>query len=147
TAIFPMGTVEDITDEVWEKVLAINIKGMKQYSFSFLSFSLLLSLKGYALMAKHIVPIMKQQQESSAIINLASGSGMIAIPKSVPYPATKAAIIQMTKSLALDLGAHNIRVISVSPGPIGMARFHLKNCNVEAVVFDDLPINPIVTYA
>ncbi|CAF1149822.1 unnamed protein product, partial [Didymodactylos carnosus] len=99
TAVFPMGTVEDITDEVWNSVLAINVKG-------------------YALMAKHIVPIMKCQQETCSIINLASGSGMIAIQKSVPYSATKAAIIQMTKNLALDLGTHNIRVISISPGPI-----------------------------
>lgn len=79
-------------------------------------------------MAKHIVPIMKQQQRSCSIINLASGSGMIAIQRSVPYSATKAAIIQMSKNLALDLGAYNIRVNSISPGPIGTAAL---NCEIE----------------
>ena len=71
-------------------------------------------------MAKHIVPIMKRQQESSSIINIASIAGMIARPQSVPYSTTKAAIIQMSKNLAVDLGPYNIRVISVSPGPIGI---------------------------
>ncbi len=74
-------------------------------------------------MAKLIVPIMKQQQETCTIINFASASGMIAIPKSVPYPTTKAAIIQMSKNMSLDLGTYNIRVISISPGPIGMSNF------------------------
>ena len=77
-------------------------------------------------MAKHIVPIMKRQEDTCSIINVASVSGMIARQKSVPYSATKAAIIQMTKNLALDLGAHNIRVISISPGPIGMTSFVSK---------------------
>lgn len=110
-----MGGVEDITDEVWNNVLAINIKG-------------------YALMAKHIVPIMKQQQETCSIINLASGSGMIAIPNSIPYSATKAAIIQMSKNLALDLGAYNIRVVSISPGPIGMKKSHEKHRSFQKTV-------------
>ena len=71
-------------------------------------------------MAKHIVPIMKQQQKSCCIINLASGAGMIATQNSVPYSTTKAANIQMTKNLAFDLGPYKIRVVSISPGPIGM---------------------------
>lgn len=96
-----MGSIEEITDEVWNNVLSVNVKS-------------------YALMAKHVAPIMKQQQRSCSIINIASISGMVAHPNWVPYSTTKAAVIQMSKNLALDLGPYNIRVLSVSPGPIGM---------------------------
>ena len=53
-----------------------------------------------------------------AIVNLSSISAFGAQPHFVTYSATKAAILQMTKNVALDLAPFNIRVNAVCPGTI-----------------------------
>ena len=53
-----------------------------------------------------------------AIVNLASISSFVAQPQFVTYSATKAAILQMTRNLALDLAPDGIRVNCVCPGTI-----------------------------
>jgi NAD(P)-dependent dehydrogenase (short-subunit alcohol dehydrogenase family) len=53
-----------------------------------------------------------------AIVNLASISSFVAQPQFVTYSATKAAILQMTRNLALDLAPSKIRVNCVCPGTI-----------------------------
>ena len=68
-------------------------------------------------MAKHIGSIMKKQNYGS-IVNTVSTLGLLDIPDTAPYSATKGAILQSTRNLALDLGSFNIRVNSVSPGSI-----------------------------
>jgi NAD(P)-dependent dehydrogenase (short-subunit alcohol dehydrogenase family) len=73
--------------------------------------------RGFALMAKAVVPFMKKQK-SDAIIQMSSMSGFIAQPDFVPYSTTKGAILQMTRGLALNLGPFNIRCNSICPGPI-----------------------------
>jgi NAD(P)-dependent dehydrogenase (short-subunit alcohol dehydrogenase family) len=75
------------------------------------------NIRGYALMAKYIVPILKKQN-SGSIINISSCAGLVAHSNFLPYSTTKGAIIQMTRNLALDLGSFNIRVNSISPGAI-----------------------------
>jgi 3-oxoacyl-[acyl-carrier protein] reductase len=50
------------------------------------------------------------------IINMASLAGKVPFPGQSVYGATKAAVIQLTKSLSVELGPHNIRVNSVCPG-------------------------------
>ena len=77
-----------------------------------------MNVRGYALMAKHVVPYMKQQR-SGSIVQFASISAMIAQPGFVPYSTSKGAVLQMTRNLALDLGPYNIRCNSVAPGCIG----------------------------
>ncbi|CAF1093658.1 unnamed protein product [Rotaria sp. Silwood1] len=73
------------------------------------------NVRGYALMAKAVVPLMKNQR-SGSIIQLASISSWVAQPEFVPYSTTKGAILQMTRNLALDLGSFNIRCNSICPG-------------------------------
>lgn len=93
-----LGNIEEVSSEDWTRVFDTNVRG-------------------YALMARHIAPIMKKQNYGS-IVNIASTLGHIAIPNTVPYSVTKGAIIQLTRNLALDLGSYNIRVNTVSPGSI-----------------------------
>lgn len=83
-AIFQFGAIEDITDEQWTNVLNINIKG-------------------YAYHAKYCVPYMKAQH-SGSIIHMCSISSILSQPKFIPYNTTKAAVLQMSKNLAHDLG-------------------------------------------
>ena len=82
--------------EAWSQILNVNVRG-------------------YALMAKAVVPLLKKQR-SGSIIQMASISSWIAQPEFVPYSTTKGAILQMTRNLALDLGSFNIRCNAICPG-------------------------------
>jgi NAD(P)-dependent dehydrogenase (short-subunit alcohol dehydrogenase family) len=53
-----------------------------------------------------------------SIINIASVAGLRPQPGSVLYSMTKAALIMLTKSWALELGPHNVRVNAIAPGLI-----------------------------
>jgi NAD(P)-dependent dehydrogenase (short-subunit alcohol dehydrogenase family) len=88
----------DATPEEWRPMLDINIMGP-------------------ALVAKHVVPPIRRSGGGS-IINLASISSFIAQPNYVTYNTTKAAILGMTRCMAMDLAPDNIRVNSVCPGVV-----------------------------
>ncbi len=79
--------------------------------------SLGVNVKGSALMASAIVPLMRAAG-GGAIVNLASISGHIAQPNRWTYNATKGAILSLTRCQALDLARDGIRVNSISPGTI-----------------------------
>ena len=67
--------------------------------------------------AKHVVPAIRRSGGGS-IVNLASISSFIAQPNYVTYNTTKAAILGMTRCMAMDLAPDNIRVNSVCPGVV-----------------------------
>ncbi|CAF0789855.1 unnamed protein product [Adineta ricciae] len=98
-AVFVFGEVENISAADWSRNFDVNVRG-------------------YALLVKYIAPIMKKQR-SGSIIQFGSISGVVAQIPFLPYGADKAAVIQMTKNLAADLGAFNIRCNSISPGLVG----------------------------
>jgi len=75
------------------------------------------NLTGYFNMAKAcIVTMMKQK--SGNIVNISSVAGVIGTPRQVNYSSAKAGIVGLTKSLAKEVAAYNIRVNSVAPGYI-----------------------------
>jgi dihydroanticapsin dehydrogenase len=88
----------DAKPEEWRPMLDINIMGP-------------------ALVAKHVVPAIRSAGGGS-IVNLASISSFIAQPNFVTYNTTKAAILGMTRCMAMDLAPDNIRVNSVCPGVV-----------------------------
>ncbi len=95
------GTVPDIadaTDEQWDLLYQAN-------------------LKAPFLAARAAIPHMLEQGKG-AIVFTASISGMVAMPAQGVYGLMKAAIIQMTRSLAIDYATRGIRVNCVCPGPI-----------------------------
>ncbi|MGH9325525.1 MAG: SDR family NAD(P)-dependent oxidoreductase [Terriglobia bacterium] len=79
--------------------------------------SLGVNVMGTAMVTKYAVEPMKQA-EGGAIVNLASISAFIAQPDFFAYSSTKAAILQMTRNMAMDLAPFKIRVNSVCPGTI-----------------------------
>lgn len=56
--------------------------------------------------------------DGGVIINIASGAGMRGSPRTGPYAAAKAGMINLSQTLALELGPAGIRVNTVSPGPV-----------------------------
>jgi len=88
----------DATPQEWREILDINVMGP-------------------ALVAKHVVPQMRKTG-GGAIVNLGSISSFIAQPQFVTYNATKAAIANMTRCMALDLAPDHIRVNAVCPGTV-----------------------------
>jgi NAD(P)-dependent dehydrogenase (short-subunit alcohol dehydrogenase family) len=75
-------------------------------------------LRSVMLGMKHVAPHMKKQR-SGSIINNGSIAGRLAgFSSSVVYGAAKAAVIHLTKCVAMELGESNIRVNSISPGAI-----------------------------
>lgn len=75
------------------------------------------NLRGTYLCSKYALPIFLAQRDGR-IVNTASTYGLIAAPKAAAYCATKAAIINLTRQLAVDYGPDGIRVNAVCPGYI-----------------------------
>lgn len=86
----------DVTEEEWETIMNTN-------------------LKSAFMMAQEAGKIMKEQGTGGRIISIASVAGHVALRTGVVYAATKAAIIQMTKVLALEWGQYNINVNAIGP--------------------------------
>ncbi len=61
--------------------------------------------------------------EGGSIINIASGAGMRASPRTGPYAAAKAGMLNLTETLAAELAPRAIRVNAVSPGPVPTEAF------------------------
>ncbi|MCG8420998.1 MAG: glucose 1-dehydrogenase [Proteobacteria bacterium] len=77
------------------------------------------NLKGYLFAARAYVKHLRSRSaERGSIINMASVMGMRAAPMQGIYSMTKAAVIAMTKTLALELGTSGIRVNAIAPGLI-----------------------------
>jgi len=91
----------EATPEEWSRIVAVNIIGP-------------------ALMAKHVVPHMREAG-SGAIVNIGSVSSFIAQKGFLTYSATKGAIAEMTRCMALDLADDGIRVNGVCPGAVWSA--------------------------
>lgn len=89
---------EDMSEEDWDKVISINLKGI----------FLCCQAAG-----RMMIP-----RKSGSIINIASMSGgIVNRPQAQSaYNASKAAVIHLTRSLAAEWAPHNIRVNSISPG-------------------------------
>lgn len=97
-AAFVFGTVETVTSEDWAKVFGINVIG-------------------YANTVRECLGEFRKNG-GGTIVNLASVSSFIAQPAFVPYNASKGAVAQLTRCLAMDLAKDNIRVNAICPGSI-----------------------------
>lgn len=75
------------------------------------------NLKSQVLMSLEVVPHFIKQ-ESGKIVNISSIAGRLTVPSQMPYGAFKAGSIYFTRTLATELGKHNINVNCVCPGGV-----------------------------
>ncbi|HEU5039234.1 MAG TPA: mycofactocin-coupled SDR family oxidoreductase [Gemmatimonadales bacterium] len=89
------GLAQDLTEDAWDAMLDIN-------------------LKGPWLVARRVIPVMIRQQ-SGVIINNSSVAGLRGMGRLSHYAASKWGLTGLTKSWALELAPHGIRVVSIHP--------------------------------
>jgi NAD(P)-dependent dehydrogenase (short-subunit alcohol dehydrogenase family) len=92
---------------------------------------LALNVRSVLLLTRGFLPWMIRRGRGS-IVNLSSVSGLIGTPRRAAYAATKGAVDALTRSLAVEVGAHGIRVNSVAPGVIETAMWH-RNLEIPGV--------------
>jgi NAD(P)-dependent dehydrogenase (short-subunit alcohol dehydrogenase family) len=89
-------SVLELTEEDWDRVMAVNVKSI-------------------FLLSRLVIPIMAKSGGGS-IINMSSGWGLAGGVRAAAYCASKGAVVLLTKAMAVDHGAHNIRVNCLCPG-------------------------------
>jgi NAD(P)-dependent dehydrogenase (short-subunit alcohol dehydrogenase family) len=91
--------------------------GIRTADLGRLAQTLAVHVGGAVAAIKHAAPIMVSQGVGS-IINVASIGGQVAGWTFLDYSAAKAAVLQLTRSVAVELAEHGVRVNSISPGPV-----------------------------
>ncbi len=110
-------TAVETTAEEWDRVFGVNVKSI-------------------FLMCKHVVPIMAANGGGS-IVNTGSGWGLKGGGQAISYCASKGAVVNMTRALAIDHGPQGIRVNSVNPGDVntGMLLEEARQLSQDANAF------------
>ncbi len=103
-------TAVETTLEQWEQSFAVNVRSI-------------------FLMCKYAIPHLEAAGGGS-IVNTGSGWGLKGGGRALPYCATKGAVVNMTRALAIDHGAANIRVNSVNPGDTDTAMLRSEAAQV-----------------
>ncbi len=91
-------TPTDMTLEFWRKVFSVNLEGPLR-------------------MSQCCAKVMKEQGDGGSIINIGTMAAYSGGPGITAYGASKAALLNLTKSMAMDWAADRIRVNLLSPGP------------------------------
>lgn len=96
--IFDNTATVELSEEKWDLISDINYKSM-------------------FLIAQTVIPIM-QKNKWGRFINLSSMAGKMAYSEEIAYCSTKAAVLGLTRALAVELGCHGITANAICPGPI-----------------------------
>lgn len=121
-----LGGALDITDEYWDKVIAVNLSGV---------------LYGIRAAAN----VMKDLGIKGSIINMSSILGKVGLTGAIGYCAAKGGVVQLTRAAALDLASLGIRVTAIAPGFIttGMTKDVLENEAFNSMVMAGTPLGHV----
>ncbi|MFT8593374.1 MAG: SDR family oxidoreductase [Bifidobacterium sp.] len=118
--IFAKGAVHEIDEDVWDRVMATDVK------------SIYLTTKAF-------VPEMIERK-SGTIVNTASISGLQGDYNMAVYNAAKGAVVNLVRAMALDYGKYGIRVNNVNPGPTMTPMFR---SNPQSVIDEFAQASPL----
>jgi NAD(P)-dependent dehydrogenase (short-subunit alcohol dehydrogenase family) len=124
--IIRRATVTELSEEEWDMVMAVNVRSM-------------------FLMCKHVIPWM-EKAGGGAVINNASGWGLTGGARAAAYCASKGAVVNLTRAMAVDYGAKNIRVNCIAPGDTDTAMLRNEARQLgetEAAFMKDSAIRPL----
>lgn len=102
--IIRRASVLETSENDWDRVMEVNVKSI-------------------FLMSRAVIPHM-QKADGGAIINISSGWGLVAGPRAAAYCASKGAVVQLTKAMAIDHGPDGIRVNCICPGDTDTPLLH-----------------------
>jgi sorbitol-6-phosphate 2-dehydrogenase len=88
---------EELTEDIWDKIATVNQKGL-------------------FLCAQAAARVMMKAEAGGVIVNMASEAGMEGSEGQSAYAGTKAAVYNLTRSWAKELGRHGVRIVGVAPG-------------------------------
>ncbi len=94
--IIRRATITDTSEEDWDRTMAVNVKSI-------------------FLLSRSAIPVM-EKAGGGVIINTASNWGLVGGARAAAYCASKGAVVLLTKAMAIDHGARNIRVNCICPG-------------------------------
>lgn len=103
----------ETTEADWDRVLGVDLKAV-------------------FLVCRAFIPGMLARGQGS-IVNIASDLGLLGRERYAAYCAAKAGVIGLSKSLAREFAAHNLRVNAVAPGPVATAMVSLEHMSAEWV--------------
>jgi NAD(P)-dependent dehydrogenase (short-subunit alcohol dehydrogenase family) len=120
----PFKAIEETTEEDWDRVLNINLKGIW------------LCVRAQV---RHMKP-----RNRGVIVNTASNVAFVGAPGATPYVAAKHGIVGVTRTVALELATTNVRINTVAPGAIRTTLGRSKGAFVDpfpdALIRKGLPI-------
>lgn len=117
-----MAPITETSEADFDRVMAVNVKGVW-------------------LCMKYAIAQM-QKQGGGVVINTASALSLTVLPGSSPYNASKHAVAGLTKTCAVEYGAHNIRINAICPGVIRTPLLE-KHPDLPALEKSLLPLHPI----
>lgn len=121
--IFIGGQLQDLTEEEWDKTMAVDVKSIY-------------------LMTKAFILGMIQRRAGS-IINIASVAGLLGDYSMPAYNAAKGAVVNLVRSMALDYGPYGIRVNNINPGATNTPMFKGNPETVKQSYRDASPLKRI----
>jgi NAD(P)-dependent dehydrogenase (short-subunit alcohol dehydrogenase family) len=95
--IYLQANVVDTSEKDWDRIMDVNLRGV-------------------FLCCKYSIPEMIKGGKGGVIVNVSSEAGIVGIKNQVAYNVSKSGIIALTKSMAVDFAAQNVRVNCVCPG-------------------------------
>lgn len=119
------GLFQDTDDETWDRILAVNLTGARNAAMAVLPYML--------------------AEKRGCIVNISSIWGLRGASCEVAYACSKAAVIGLTRSLALELAPSGIRVNCVAPGCIETDMVRTLGQETQAMLVEETPLGRLGT--